>query len=74
MTSFFQAFFSLVHLILCTLFIVFPRQTLFDLVHAQFISESPAESSGTFSLPDCENVMFCLSRFSCLTGHSLWTA
>jgi len=33
MTSFFQAFFSLVRLIQCTLFIVFPRQALVDLIY-----------------------------------------
>jgi len=75
MTSFFQAFFSLVRHVPCALFIVFPCQTLVDLIYTQFVLEFPIKLSGNFfSSPDCRNVMFCLSRFSCLTDHSLWTA
>jgi len=73
MTSFFQAFFSLVRHVPCTLSIVFLNQTPFDLVHAQPVLKPPAKLFGTFSsLLNYENVMFCLSRFSCLTDSSLW--
>jgi len=75
MTSFFQAFFSLVRLIPCILLIVCSCQTSFDSVYALSVFEFPAKLSETFSsLPDCESVIFCLSRFSSLIDHSLWAS
>ena len=60
----FRPFFSVVRLFSCSLFILFLNQILFDLICVPFVFRFPVKLFETFSsLPDCESVMFYLSRF-----------